>query len=422
MQRDSWMALLLLCFFGAGGVLADAPDEARAREHFSAGTQAVQDGDFAAALAAFRAAAAAGLPGPAVHYNIGVSAWELGKLDEAEAAFLLVADYPSMSGLASYNLGLVALRRGDDAVARSWFERARASDDEAVRRLASVQLGALAPAAAAERSAIRPPIMLVTTRAGYDDNVVLVADGEVLGISDTGSSFAEVQLAGLVPLGASLRMEGSAYVVRYPQLEEFNQSGARAGLLAGRDIGAWTTEFGLDYDLNHLDGKRFEDRLGLSVTTVRTLSDGWDLRFRYRFEDVTGREPYVSLSGDRRELAIRLRRRADTSRLRLDYRFETNDRAGDAVSPDRHTLEAEWTHELPARLEGVLGLAWRHSSYSPAEGAWTERRSLVSAGVRGQLAGRWTWTAGYDWTDNDSADPLFDYVRRRVFAGVEALF
>jgi hypothetical protein len=420
MQQVSWLALLLLCL--AGSVLADAPDEVRAREHFAAGAQAVQDGDFAAALEAFRAAAAAGLPGPAVHYNIGVSAWELGKLDEAEAAFLLVADYPSMAGLASYNLGLVALRRGDEAVARSWFERARASDDEAVRRLASLQLDALAPTAAPERSAVRPPIMFVTTRAGYDDNVVLVADGEVLGISDTGSSFAEVQLAGLVPLGTMLRIEGSAYVVRYPQLEEFNQSGARVGLLAERDAGAWTTEFGLDYDLNRLDGNRFEDRFGLSATAGRTLSDGWDLRFRYRFEDVTGREPYVSLSGDRQELAIRLRRRADSYGLRLGYRFETNDRASESVSPNRHTLEAEYTRDLPARLQGVLGLAWRHSSYSPAEGAWTERRSLVSAGVRGQLAGRWTWTASYDWTDNDSADPLFDYLRRRVFAGVEAVF
>lgn len=413
---------MLLAWLGCAAVMAaDAPDETHAREHFAAGTRAFQAQDFAAALAAFQLAASSGLPGPAVHYNIGVSAYQLGRLDQAEAAFRIVAGHPAMAPAAHYNLGLVALRRGDGEAARGWFEAALAGDDDAIRRLAAAQLERLEARPPHARSAARP-VLFLSTRGGYDDNVVLAADGEVLGVSGTGSSIMAAQLAGLVPLAAGIRLEGSAFVLRYPELGEFDQSGGRLGVLARRELDEWQGELGVEYELNRLDGERFEDRIGLSATGFRSLGSDWDLRLRFRHEDITGREPYAALDGDRQELAVRLRRQTAADELRLGYRYERNDRVGAEVSPDRHTLEAEWAVGFRDGIQAVLGLAWRRSSYTPAAGTWTERRSFVSAGVRGPLAGIWTWTVGYDWTDNDSADALFDYRRQRIIIGVEALF
>lgn len=418
--RDA--CIVLLAWLGCGPVvLAGGPDEASARDQFAAGTQHFQAQDYDAALAAFRAAVASGLSGPAVHYNIGVSAWQLGRLDEAEAAFRIVAAYPAMATVARYNLGLVALRRGHDDAARDWFEAAHAGDDDAIRRLAAAQLEALEPAPPSVEAAPRPVVFL-STRAGYDDNVVLAADGEILGVSDTGSSVVEAQLAGLVPLAAGIRLAGSAFMLRYPQLGEFDQAGGRVGLLARRGLGEWQGEIGVEYEFNRLDGRHFEDRIGLSATAYRSLPSDWDLRLRVRHEDIDGRPPYASLSGDRQELAVRLRRQTAGQELRVGYRYEHNDRAGAELSPDRHTLEAEWELDLRDGIRAVLGTAWRHSRYAPATGGWTERRSFVSAGVRGTLAGAWTWTAGYEWTDNDSADAWFDYRRQRLMVGVEALF
>lgn len=210
--------------------------------------------------------------------------------------------------------------------------------------------------------------------------------------------------------------------MRYPQLGEFDQSGGRLGVLARHTLDEWQGELGVEIELNRIDGERFEHRVGLSATAFRPLGPGLDLRLRFRHEDITGREPYGSLTGDRQELAIRLRRQSAMHQLRLGYRFERNDRAGAEVSPDRHALEAEWAVGLRDGIQGVLRLAWRRSRFAPSDGAWTERRSFFTAGVRGPLAGPWAWTAGYDWTDNDSADALFDYRRRRVIVGVEGLF
>jgi hypothetical protein len=52
---------------------------AEALQQFEAGKQAVAAQDFVAALDAFEAAAAAGMSGPAVQFNIGVCAYRLGR-------------------------------------------------------------------------------------------------------------------------------------------------------------------------------------------------------------------------------------------------------------------------------------------------------------------------------------------------------
>jgi tetratricopeptide (TPR) repeat protein len=423
MHRKCCLALLLGWLAGAGPLPGAMPDDAQARAWFAAGTQAFQAREFAAALEAFRAAAEAGLSGPAVQYNIGVSAWELGRLDEAEAAFLAVAEYPSMAPTAYYNLGLISKRRGDEDSARNWFERARAgSDDDNLRRLAAIQLGELEPLPVRVPPAAPRPVLYLAMQAGYDDNVALVADGEVLGVSDTGSAFAESQLAAVVPLGADLRLEGSAFIGRYPDLGQFDQTGGGVGLTARRALREWHGEIGVGLALNQLDGDRFEDRRSVTLTALRALPEDWDLRMRYRYEDITGRGLFSSLSGDRHEASLRLRHRADAYRLRLEYRFETNDREGDLVSPDRHGVDAEWTLDAYRGVQALLGLGWRHSSYSRADGGQSEQRGFASAGLLGPLAGRWLWTARYDWTRNSASAEEFDFTRQRLFAGVEAVF
>ncbi|MFU8822175.1 MAG: tetratricopeptide repeat protein [Gammaproteobacteria bacterium] len=426
MRRRSWSVLLLLWLAGSAVAATPSGDEAQARDHFAAGTHAYQSGDFAAALAAYRAALEAGLSEPAVHYNIGVCAWELGRLDEAEAAFLAASEHPPMAGLAYYNLGLVSQRRGDRDAARDWFERARAvSTDETLQALVAAQLAArpAGAAGATAAKAARPgPIAFAAVQAGYDDNVALVADDELLGASGLESAFLDAQFAASFPLGAALRLEAGGFLLRYADLDEFDQAGGQLALLAERKFGDWTGELGAGYTLNQLDGERFENRRSLSFGATRRLDAAWDLRLRYRYEDIDAREPFAALTGDRQEVSVRARRRGEASRLRLEYRFETNDREGDAVSPDRHQLEAEWTVGAPVGIQRVLGLGARYGSYSLAGDSESERRLFASAGLTGPLAGRWQWTVRYDWTRNDATENIFDYTRQRVFAGVEAVF
>jgi tetratricopeptide (TPR) repeat protein len=418
--------MLLVALIYCSVSVAEIRSETDARAQFEAGAEAFREQDFESALAAFRAALDAGLTGPAVHYNIGVCAWELGRLDEAEAAFLAASAYPAMAATAFYNLGLVRQRRGDGDGAAHWFELARdLAQDQNLRLLAESQLP-LPPTAPTTPTASTPwptrPVRFAAVHAGYDDNVALIAEEQVLGISDTGSAYLEVQYAGMTPLRNGLRLEGSAYLLRYESLDEYDQAGARLGMVAGRQWERWVAELGTDYGLNMLDGERFEDRRGIWIGALRQLDAGGELRLRYRFEDIVGQDEFDTLSGQRHEAGLRLALREAGRRWRLEYRYETNDRDSEIVSPDRHRVDGELSLELGRRIAARLGSGWRHSRYELQDGSRTERRSYVSAALSGPLTKQLDWLVRVDLARNSSSEAAFDYTQRRAFAGIEALF
>lgn len=409
-----------------------AHDEARAQ--FAAGAAAASAADYAAALEAFLAAREAGLDGPAVHYNIGVCAWSLGRLDLAESAFLETSRYPAMAALAHYNLGLVSQRRGDDSAARAWFEKALqgSRDDQAVQSLAAARLDGMSsvrPGAdladgQRERSArSRPPVAaFVTAVIGHDDNVALLADGDLLGVTDMSSAYGELQAVASVPLAGDLSLQAGAYLVSYTDLPELDQDGAQLELRFTPRAGAWRADLRAGFGLNRIDGERFEDTRSVSLGARRPLGGGWDLGLRLRYADIDGNAPYEGLGGDRTEAMLRLRHAQDTRRVRLDYRFETNEREDAAFSPDRHHIHAELRQALGRGIEGALSAGWRHSRYSPGVSSWSERRTLAGIELSGPIANGWAWVAGYDWAENSSSLPEYEYRRNRLFLGLEAVF
>jgi len=411
----------------SGTAAADTRASRDPRALFGAGTAASRAGDFAAALELFIAARDAGMDGAAVHYNIGVSAWELGRLELAREAFLVVARSPEMAALAYYNLGLVSLRRDDPEAARDWFRQARErSDDATLRGLTDLQLEGLAPrAATAERAPRRtrdPALVFVAASLGYDDNVALVADGDLLGSSDTPSAFAETSLGLSVPLRGAFSLEAAAFILRHADASEFDQAGVQAELVYQADLGAWDGEIAGGAGLNWLDGEEYEQRFSMLLGATRRIATDWRLRVQYRFEDIDGSVPFERLSGQRHEAGAALYRSVGARRLRLEYRLELNDRASAALSADRHLLDAEWELELSNRLRVGFGAGWRDSRTEVRVFDLTERRLELAAGLAGPLAGRWEWSLRYDWTRNDATSAFFDYQRHRVVAGVQGLF
>ena len=424
MQRVSRVLSLVLA--GLLGMvympgIAGAADDARAQ--FALGVASAAEGDHATALAAFLTARDAGLQGPAVHYNIGVSAWALGDLDLAERAFRETARHPAMAPLAHYNLGLVSRRRGDLVRAREWFRTALqgADGDPALQQLAADALAAL-PTPEPARVAARPAAVFLSVGAGYDDNVALLADGEVLGVSDVASPYAELQAAVAAPLPRDLTLQAGVFLVDYTDLSELDQRGAQLELMYGRRLGAWRLELGGGYSLNQLDGERFEDQRSLLAGAARALGEDWRLRVRVRYADVQGRDPFEGLTGDRIDAAVRLRRDWGPNHFHAEYRLESNDRASEALSPDRHRIDMEVRRDLAPALSGTLALGWRHSRFETEENSWTERRLTLGAALGGPIRGPWEWALRYDWTDNSSSIPEFEYGRNRFFAGVQAAF
>ena len=391
-----------------------AAHTAEALQQFEIGKQAVAAQDFVSALGAFEAAAAAGMSGPAVQFNIGVCAYRLGRWSRAESAFREVARTPQMAPLAHYNLGLVALGDGQRDEAARWFAQAeRETSDEGLRSLATRQLAQLP----------RPPernwVAFGTLAAGYDDNVALVSGGDVLGVSGTDDTFAELQIAAAGPLVGPWRFDGGIVLLDYQDLDAFDQLTANAGAHYRLPLGDWTGEAALQLSYSTLDSEGFESKRMLLLQATRALSEEWRLRARYRFSDIDGLDGFQGLDGYRHELGVRGAWHRDQWDVSLEYRYDNSDYADETLSFDRHQLTLDVQRDLDESWTVQAGLSFDHSRYDVTTNGGEERLEVTLAASR-SFGETWTVVVRYAYADNQADLPEFTYQRNLFSAGVEA--
>jgi tetratricopeptide (TPR) repeat protein len=387
---------------------------AESLQQFEIGKQAVAAKDFATALDAFEAAAAAGMTGPAVQFNIGVCAYRLGRWSRAASAFREVARTREMAPLAHYNLGLVALGDGKRDEAARWFAQAeRETTDEGLRSLATRQLAQLPP----------PPernwVAFGSFAAGYDDNVALVSGGDVLGVSGTDDAFGELQIAAAGPLVGPWRFDGSVVLLDYQDLDAFDQLTANGGARYRLPLGDWTGEAGLQLSYSTLDNEGFESKRMLLLQASRALSEEWRLRARYRYSDIDGLDGFQGLDGSRHELGIRGIWHRDTWDVSLEYKYDTSDYEDESLSFSRHQLSADVQRDLAEYWTVQAGVSFDSSSYDVAANGSEERFELTLATSR-SINDTWRVVVRYAYADNSADQPEFNYQRNLFSAGVEA--
>jgi tetratricopeptide (TPR) repeat protein len=390
---------------------ATSPEAAR---QFESGKQAVDAQDYAAALDAFEAAAAAGMTGPVVHFNIGVCAYRVGRWSRAAAAFRETARTPAMAPLAHYNLGLVAIAEHKEEQAAKWFAQVqRETSDERLQSLATEQLARLPPPAERNWYAYG------SVAAGYDDNVALVANGDVLGVSDTDDAFTEVQAAFTAPLTGPWRFDGNLVWLDYQDLDSFDQltlnTGARYRLL----VGDWNSEAGVQLAYSTLDGEGFQSKAMLILQATRSLTEEWRLRVRYRFSEINGLDGFEGLDGTRHELAVRGIWRRGRWDVTVQYRYDTSDYQDEELSFDRHQLSVNAQCDLDENWTVEGGLSVDRSSYDVADNS-TEDRAEIGLALSRSFGQRWRAVMRYAYANNQAEVPAFDYGRNLISAGVEA--
>jgi len=354
------------------------------------------------------------MSGPAVHFNIGVCAYRLGRWSRAKSAFREVARTPQMAALAHYNLGLVALGDGQRDEAARWFAQAeREAADEALRSLATRQLAQL------PRPPVRNWVAFGSLTAGYDDNVALVSGGDVLGVSGTDDSFGELQMAATGPLVGPWRFDGGIVLLDYQDLDSFDQLTVNGGARYRMPLGDWTGEAGLQLSYATLDSEGFQSKRMLLLQATRALTEEWRLRARYRFSHIDGLDDFQGLDGHRQELGIRGAWHRDSWDISLDYRFDTTDYEDAALSFDRHQIAVDVQRGLDENWTVQAGLSFDHSSYDVATNG-SEERFELTLGASRNLNDTWRVALRYAYADNQADLPEFKYQRNLVSAGVEA--
>lgn len=387
---------------------------------FRTGSSAFQAGEHTKALAAFEQALAAGMTGPAIHFNIGVAAYRAGNYARATSAFEEVARTPAMAGLAYYNLGLVELARNDSEAAASWFSRAeQSSNDVKLRELASSRLAELRPSPTS--SSEKSWVGFAAFGVGYDDNVALVSNSDVLGISDSEDNFAEAQLALSTPLADAWRIDGGLVLLDYQDLDSFDQLSAYADARYRWVLGDWTNDVGARLGYSAIDGAGFENRRTLSLQTTRELIPELRMRARYSFHHLEGLNEYEGLSGSRQDFSVRLQWAPTDWQLGAEYLFEVADYDDATLSSKRQHLRIDVERALNADWSVLFEASRRHSDYD-SDDSGTEDRTELALTVTRTLTARWVLLVRHAYTDNKAQLREFDYRGNRISAGVETTF
>jgi tetratricopeptide (TPR) repeat protein len=392
-------------------------------QSFAAGSTAFGEGDYLRALAHFQAARDAGMSGPAVHYNIGVSHYKLGNYREAEAAFRRVAtDYPAMRALAQYNLGLALRKQGRESEAQSFFRQARQnSTDETLSRLADAMLTAGEPVVTR-----RPPtwVSLVDVKLGHDDNVALRDEASLPAGQSVDSAFTELVAVVTGPVSASrFHVDASAYSVRYGDAGEFDQNALHLRGAYRRTGDRWSMEAGPHFAYSTLDGDGFEKRFGVGLGVKRDLSTNLSVGIRVVHDEIDdGDARFAFVEGSRELLGVTLDRRGESYRLTFGYDLESNDREDPSVSPDRDRLWMRYRHAMNAHWATDIQVSYRSSAYDELEVTRDEDLTDLSLGLVRNLARRWQISMNYRWSENDSNVDAFSYTRNRFGLGLTRTF
>ena len=409
------LCALLLLLMRAPGALADTDAD------WQAGQDAFASGDLASALVFFTSARDQGLSGPAVRYNIAVCQYELGDYAAARDTFRSIATrYPRMRGLAEYNVGLAERRLGNPIAAQQQFIAAwHSSDDPKVRALAVSQLTEL------ERAQPQERLGLIIFGVGHDDNVALRDRlGLPAGVSGE-SPFADLFAALHMPFArtSGLAIDGGFYAVSYPDADEYDQAELRAGVRYTSDAVNWQFDSGFYLVTGTLDGSRFNEELNTDIRATRFFSDAASIEMRLRYDEIRGTETrFDGIDGSRSSVDIRYRWRRLPHYLVLRGGIEENDRRDAGISPARRRVQASYYHQLTDQWEIEAAASFGNSRYDSTAGSRDEELATIVLGANFDLGGDWALSLRYQYSENNSTDPVFSYRRNQLTFGARYLF
>ncbi|MEX0959229.1 MAG: tetratricopeptide repeat protein [Burkholderiales bacterium] len=400
-----------------------APSHAAAETDpaFQAGIRASRAGNDREALRQFERAKAAGIDRPALYYNLGVTHYRLGNYAAARENFQRLTADGKMAALAHYNLGLVALRLNDEPEARRHFELAQQrTRDEKLRYLARQQLAELA------REAPRFSAT-VSAGTGYDDNLVVQETG---GAAKVGDEFVELFVAGSGTVHGTprdgVKLSGSLYMVEYLDQDAFSMTFLRGGGARVLPVAGWQAEAGGELELSTLGSRDYLRTLSAQLGGRREIAPDTTLELRYRFSDVRARDAIFSqLDGYQQRFSVDGHRYRRSDWLRGRVYVELNDRDDlregsvfTSFSPTRAGVRAEYGRRFAGKWEATGSLGYVSSSYRDADvladGSRVRRSDdqlQAGFGLARELGPSWLLAADYQYYDNDSNLPAYDYRR-----------
>jgi tetratricopeptide (TPR) repeat protein len=403
-----------------------------ARDLFDRGVEAFRSQDYVTALQFFEQARSEGLDDNKLYYNLGVTYYKLGCFADAERTFLNVENDQEMRPLASYNLGLVALKQENYKQAEQWFRKTlNLSKSDKLAQLSVEQLKKLGYDVPFQRREAYPGFAMIRGSLGYDDNVILHADILTSSAANQDDSFVEFFAFGnkqIAQLGNKpLQIEASLFDIRYSDLSSYNLDDLYLGLKLESNLEKWIIDAGLSQDVTFIGGNGLIRTATLQMMGSHRISDRNKLRLRYRLSRIDDMDTaYSYLAGWRHQAQLDSTLKVGRQQIRFTYRFEYNDREDlqaplfTSYSPTRHTLGVRSIFPIAGRLKASVDLRYRYSHYHNASEQFdgslitrTDKRYRVTARAIYSLSKQADLTGEYTYADNISNLPVEQYTRNQ---------
>ncbi len=392
---------------------------------FSQGVKEYKQGHYVDALNYFLVAENKGYQSSQLFHNLGVVYLKLDQLDQARKNFLETLRYPSIAALGNYNLGLIALKRGNTELANTHFTKViRISQDPNLTILAQRQL----LKDAATNRPIQSWKVLTKVSRGYDDNVNFSPEDVGSGIRD---AYTELLLYGTVmftknqPIG--LGLDAYVYDVNYDDVDANNYTQNAFLLKFPIQYERWLLQPGLIAQWSRYGGTGYQKTKGFEFSSRYFKTPSSHYLAKYSYEDIESlNNRYNFLEGSRQRLKLENQYSYKAYKTNVYYELENNDRTdrGNAsYSPLRNTISGQLTYAINSSFTANGNIKYRISDYERIKTFSRHDKQLqFSWGGEFKFNKHVSLKGIHTWTKNNSSKSFRKYKRHRVALNLQLIY
>jgi len=407
-------------------VLYSAVALASAKDDYNRGVEFFKKGDYPSAIASFRSAEQQGMESAALYYNLGSAYYKIENYQASKKYFTRVADYPDKRVRAEFNLGMIALKQGDEERALGHFKYAQAnSSDKKIVDAATRTIAGLTGTGKRWGA-------YVLANFGYDDNISVTPDNLALGVDDTfWDLYASADFVLQGKRKSGWLVDAAFFTINYTDSDNFDQDYYSVGIRKEHRFSSWDTTAHLKYGNSSFGGEDLQSFYNLRLLGSRPVSSNAKIILQYRYDDFTSENAlYDYLEGWRQRAQIRYFRSTVSSNQQLYYEGELNNR-GELVtstvsyeySPTRHTLGGKYTHKFGGRWYLTGDIAYRVSDF-PASATLDrdDTRWSLGAFLDYFIDPTLQIKSNIKYIENDSTVDIYTYDKTMISLGLSKLF